>query len=118
MRDEGRSLGPGLQDRGPNHRKLLRSNDRGGERVRKRRDEPVRGALGRRTKVNRMTCRKRRDAIETGLQLLVRDEAQGKPVDCLSDGRHQGGVSPTQALVWNVGTYRLDVKGDLQMVDP
>jgi hypothetical protein len=31
-RDEGRSLGLGLQDQGPNHRKLLWSNGRGGER--------------------------------------------------------------------------------------
>lgn len=36
-RDEGRPLGLGLQDRGPNHRKLLRHNGRGGERSRKRR---------------------------------------------------------------------------------
>jgi len=31
-RDEGRPLGLGLQDQGPNHRMLLRSNGRGGER--------------------------------------------------------------------------------------
>jgi hypothetical protein len=65
-----------------------------------------------------MTCRKRRDAIETGLQSLVRDEARGEPVDCPSDGRHGGGVSPVQALMWNVGTCCLDAKGDLQVVDP
>jgi hypothetical protein len=65
-----------------------------------------------------MTCRKRMDVIETGLQLLVRDEARGKPVDCPSGDRHEGGVSPAQALVWNVGTYRLDAKGELQVVDP
>ena len=65
-----------------------------------------------------MTCRKRRDAIETELQLLARDEARGEPVDCPSDGRHEGGVSPAQALVWNVGTFRLDAKGELQVVDP
>jgi hypothetical protein len=65
-----------------------------------------------------MKCRKRRDVIETGLQLLVRDEARRKPVDCSSGDRHEGGVSPVQALVWNVGTYRLDAKGELQVVDP
>ena len=64
------------------------------------------------------TCRKRRDVIETGLQSLVRDEARGKPADCPSGDRHKDGVSPVQALVWNVGTFRLDVKGDLQVVDP
>ena len=65
-----------------------------------------------------MTCRKRRDAIETRLQLLAWDEARGEPVDCPSDGRHESGVSSAQALVWNVGTCRLDAKGDLQVVDP
>lgn len=64
------------------------------------------------------TCRKRRDVIETGLQLLARDEAQGKPVDCLSGDRHGDGVSPAQALVRNVGTFSLDAKGDLQVVAP
>jgi hypothetical protein len=65
-----------------------------------------------------MTCRKRRDVIESRLQSLACDEARGKPVDCPSDDRHEGGASPAQALVWNVGTYRLDAKGDLQVVDP
>lgn len=64
------------------------------------------------------TCRKRWDVIETGLQSLARDEAREKPADCPSGDRHQDGVSPVQALVWNVGTYRLDAKGDLQVVDP
>jgi hypothetical protein len=64
------------------------------------------------------TCRKRRDVIETGLQSLARDQARGMPADCPSGDRHKGGVSPAQALVRNVGTYRLDAKGDLQVVDP
>jgi hypothetical protein len=50
--------------------------------------------------------------------LLVRDEARRKPVDYPSGDRHEGGVSPVQALVWNVGTHRLDAKGELQVVDP
>ena len=65
-----------------------------------------------------VTCRKRRDVIETGLQSLVRDEVREKPADCPSGDRHKSGVSPVQALVRNVGTFRLDVKGELQMVDP
>lgn len=32
MRDEGRSLGLGLQDQGPNHRMLRWLNGQGGER--------------------------------------------------------------------------------------
>ena len=64
------------------------------------------------------TCRKRMDVIETGLQLLARDEARELPADCPSDDRHEGGVSPAQALVWNVGTFGLAAKGDLRVVDP
>jgi hypothetical protein len=40
-----------------------------------------------------MKCRKRRDVIETGLQLLARDEARGTPVCCPSGDRHEGGAS-------------------------
>lgn len=65
-----------------------------------------------------VTCRKRMDAIETELQSLARDKAQGIPVYCLSGGRHKGGVSPGQALVRNVGTCHPDAKGELQVVDP
>jgi hypothetical protein len=65
-----------------------------------------------------MKCRKRRDAIETGLQLLARDEARETPVSCPSGGRHKGGASSAQALVRNVGTYRFDAKGVPQVADP
>ena len=65
-----------------------------------------------------LRCRKLRDVIETGLQSLARDEARGIPADCPSGDRHEDGVSPVQALVWNVGTYRPDAKGDLQVADP
>ena len=101
-----RPLGPGLQDRGSQTAGSCSGPMTGVVSVSgKRRDEPVRVSAGKTNEseplVNR---RKRRDVIETGLQLLARDEAQGKPVDCLSDGRHKGGVSSAQALVWNVGT--------------
>ena len=65
-----------------------------------------------------MTCRKYRDVTETGLQSLARDRAQGVPADCLSGDRHEDGVSPAQARGRNVGTWRLDAKGALQVVDP
>lgn len=64
------------------------------------------------------TCRKRRDVIETGLLLLVRDKTRGMPADCSSGDRHEDGVSPVQALVRNVGTCRLDAKGEVQVEDP
>jgi hypothetical protein len=65
-----------------------------------------------------LMCRKRRDVIETELQSLARDQARGMPAYCLSGDRHEGGVSPAQALVRNVGTSRLDAKGELQAEDP
>ncbi len=64
------------------------------------------------------TCRKRMDVIETRLGSLAWDEARGMPADCPSGDRHKGGVIPAQALVRNVGTFCLDAKGDLQVVDP
>jgi len=64
------------------------------------------------------TCRKRRDVIETGLLLLARDKARKMPVYWPSGDRHEDGVIPVQGLVRNMGTYRLDVKGEIQVEDP
>jgi hypothetical protein len=85
------------------------------------------------------TCRNRKDVIESRLDTLACDEARGMPADCPSGDRHKGGAILTQALVRNVGTYRLDeargaglraaskgaeappdpkVKGELQVADP
>jgi hypothetical protein len=64
------------------------------------------------------SCRKRRDAIETRLLLLAWDKSGGRPADCPDGGRHSDGVSPAQALVRNMGTYRPDAKGDLQSGGP
>src|SRR6185369_362773 len=70
-RDEGRPLGLGLQDQGPNHRKLRRSNGRGGERCGKRRDQSRQVCAGQ-TNASEplLTCRKRRGVAKTRLQLL------------------------------------------------
>ena len=65
-----------------------------------------------------MTCRKRIDDVETGGKSLTRDKSGGWP-DCCPDGiRHEGGVTPHLAFAWNVGTCRLDAKGDIQMGSP
>ena len=65
-----------------------------------------------------MMCRKRIDDVETGGMSLTRDESGGRP-DCCPDGiRHEGGVTPYLAFAWNVGTCRLDAKGDIQMGSP
>jgi hypothetical protein len=64
------------------------------------------------------TCRKRMSVIKTRLHRLAWDKARTVPADGPSGDRHEDGVSLGQALVWNVGTCRLDAKGDLQVVDP
>ena len=65
-----------------------------------------------------MKCRKRTDVIKTRLESLAWDKVGEAPVYCLGGGRHKGGANLVQALVWNVGTCRLDVKGKTQMGSP
>jgi len=45
-------------------------------------------------------------------------QGQTEPVDGLSGIRHEGGVTPAQALMRNVGTCRSDAKGDAQAGHP
>ena len=96
-RDEGRPLGLGLQDQGPNHRKLRRSNGRGGERCGKRREQSRQVCAGQ-TNVSEplLTCRKRRDVAKTRLPLLACDKARRKPADWPSGDRHEDGVRPAR----------------------
>ena len=54
------------------------------------------------------------DGVETGPEWLARDEGQGKPADCSTGARHEGGVTLVQASVRNVGTCRPDAKGEAQ----
>ena len=65
-----------------------------------------------------MKCRKRMDVVKTGRVSLAQDEVQKGPVYCLSGGRHRGGVNLAQAFGWNVGTCRLNVKGESQAGSP
>lgn len=65
-----------------------------------------------------MTCRKRMDDAETGGKSLTRDESGGRPDCCPGGIRHEGGVTLDQALAWNVGTWRLDAKGEVQVGGP
>ena len=96
-RDEGRPLGLGLQDQGPNHRKPRRSNGRGGERCGKRRDQSRQVCAGQ-TNASEplLMCRKRRDVAKTRLQLLACDKARRKPADWPSGDRHEDGVRPAR----------------------
>jgi hypothetical protein len=45
-------------------------------------------------------------------------QVQGEPAYCLGGVRHKGGVNLIQASVRNVGTCRLDVKGEAQVEVP
>ena len=45
-------------------------------------------------------------------------QGQTQPADGLSGVRHEGGVTPAQASMRNVGTCRRDAKGDAQAGDP
>jgi hypothetical protein len=95
-RDEGRPLGPGLQDQGPNHRKLRRLNGWGGERCGK-------GGTTRQVRAGKtnaseplMTCRKRWSVAETRLQLLAWEGVRREPADWPSGDRHEDGVRPAR----------------------
>ena len=61
-----------------------------------------------------MKCRKRSDDVKTEGESLTRDKFGGRPVYCPSGIRHGEGVNLAQAFVWNVGTCRLDDKGETQ----
>ena len=43
---------------------------------------------------------------------------QGQPAYCLGGARRRGGGTLIQALAWNLGTCRPDVKGEIQVEDP
>ena len=110
-RDEDRPLGPGLQDQGSNHRKLLRHNGRGGERCGK--GGSTRQVCAGKTNASEplRTCRKRRDVVETRLQLLAWDEARREPADRPSGDRHEDGVRPARGSCAERGNLSLRCQG-------
>ena len=119
VRDEGRSLGTGVQAQVSNHPQAAAIKSRGGERWGKRQARTCQVWVEKTSESEPlMRRRKRRDAIETRLLSLAWDKVWGKPVYCPDGDRRKGGVSSIQALAWNMGTCRLDGKGELQVVDP
>jgi hypothetical protein len=64
------------------------------------------------------TCRKHMDVIETGFQSLIRDKFGRSLLTARVVTGMKVGAIPVQALVRNVGTCRLDAKGELQAEDP
>ena len=111
IKDEGGPLGIGLQGRIPNRLELRRLrafvvNVEGKVAARPRQ---VRSGKTNESEPS-MTCRELYQQRRNRAGGLARDEAQRKPVDWLGGVRHEGGVSPDQALMWNVGTCRSDAK--------
>ena len=49
---------------------------------------------------------------------MTQDKSKGNLFYCLDDIRHEGSASLVQAFMWNMGTCRLDVKGEVQMEEP
>jgi len=104
-RDEGGPLEPGLQDLGSNHRMLLRSNGRGGERDGKGRARPCQVSVEKTSESKPpMNCRKRRNDVKTRGQSLFWDQLGRNLFTAQATSGGRGGVSSMQALVWNVGT--------------
>ena len=63
-----------------------------------------------------MTCRKElRRRQNRSQEPRHRDKGGERPVYCPVGVRHEGGVSPIQAVVRNVRTCRSDVKGEAQV---
>jgi hypothetical protein len=110
-RDEGRSLGVGLQDQASNHPELRRSKavvvsvgEKSQQRLRQVR-------FGKTNKSEpSMTCRELYQWRQNRDGRLTRERAQREPAYWLGGARHKGGVSPNLALLWNVRTCRADVK--------
>jgi hypothetical protein len=65
-----------------------------------------------------MKCRKVQDDVETRGNSLTWDESGGWPDFCPGGIRHKGGVTLIQASMWNAGTCRPDVKGEIQAGGP
>ena len=65
-----------------------------------------------------MTCRNRPDGVRTGDECRPWEEFGRSLKPGPIGTRLVGGVSPYQALVWNVGTCRPDAKGDVQVGGP
>lgn len=65
------------------------------------------------------TCRKRMRRHQNRTCCFGPGQMRAGPADGSRGDRHvDGGVSPVQALVWNVGTWCLDAKGEIQVGDP
>ena len=68
-----------------------------------------------------MNHRERVETVQTMSKpecIISPGQVRREPATWLVGIRHRGGVNLNQALVRNVGTCRLDGKGEIQVVDP
>src|ERR1700686_1133179 len=66
-----------------------------------------------------MTCRNSQDDVETGGKVVAPGTSLGGALKPGPSGiRLGGGVNSDQALLWNAGTCRSNVKGEAQVGDP
>jgi len=54
--------------------------------------------------------------VKTGVRVQRRDKSRSWSECCRGGNRCGGGMTVLQALVWNMGTCRSDVKGASQVV--
>jgi len=62
-----------------------------------------------------MRCRKQIGRHQNWRHTGRQDKSRRRPVYCLDGVRHKGSMNLVQALVWNVGICRPDVKGEIQV---
>ena len=66
-----------------------------------------------------MTCRNSQDDVETGGMVVAPGKSSDGALEPGPSGiRLGGGVNLDQALLWNAGTCRPDVKGEAQAGEP
>lgn len=61
-----------------------------------------------------MRCRNRKDDVRARFQALTWDKSGRCSAYCLGGIRHRGGVTRTEAFMWNLGTCRPNAKGKLK----
>jgi hypothetical protein len=66
----------------------------------------------------RMFCRKTPNRHQNQADLATWDQVQQEPVYRLDGDRQFSGASLALAFMWNMGTWRSDVKGETQREDP
>lgn len=118
-KDEGRSLGTDLQGLVSNHLKLLWSKAMV-VNVKEKAQLRLRQVRIKEVNVSEplMKCREEINDVKTRGYSLLWDKSKGNLITDLDGVRHKGGTNLILALVWNVGTYRFDAKGEVQMSGP